>query len=873
MDTELSSKGYKVALKSLPPHFLQNIRSELTVKPLENPNYPSGDRPFPVYRLSKTNVYLPRFYGFEKYLAAKRDCLPLGQVINLTFNGDLREIQQRTIDATLTAFSKYGGGIISLDTGLGKTVVALKLIELMKVKTIIVVHAEFLLEQWVSRIKQFLPDARIGIIRQERCETENVDITVAMVQTVINREYAPGFFDSYGLQCFDECFPYRQFINTDQGAMKIGTLYNLWNSKKTLPLVLSFNETTGKTEYKKITHAWEKQNENLLKISYSKSNIKCTENHRILTPTGYIEANKLNVGDLIKCNYSENLEESMVARQLNGDQYQIVLGSFLGDGHISILPSQRYRLSIIHGEKQKEYCEWKASMFGSKIERIENNGYAKGIAYKFCTKVFDFPNLITKNYKTCPQWILDDLDYKGLAIWWMDDGSLCKDSFRGTLSTCSFDEETHIRFIKKFKSMDVSCHYANDGHGYLSIYFNKEDIYSLFKKIRPYLHESLRYKFYNIVLEQATEQFFNGTIETVYTNIRNINPSIIRENCTIKVLNNTIEKTYVVKNCDVCNNLQFHLTLNRCCNCNSKKEEYYNYLEPPKNEDLYVWDTTFLEYGTVKITSIEKIKNKDTRVYDIEVEDNHNFICCSPLGIGPIVHNCHHVAAKSFSSLFYKVQTKYMVGLSATPERKDGLSKVLYWFFGPQIITIKRETGKPSIRFIFNNTKDYTEEFNQAGRVNNPAMITNLTKQQARNELIVNTVKSLVAGRKTLILSDRREHCENIAAQLVAAGITAGVYLGGMSTQDREATTESQVIVGTYQASGEGFDVPLLDTLILATPKSDVEQAVGRILRQKNANEPLVIDIVDEFSIFKGQYIKRHRFYKKCEYKIVEQKR
>jgi superfamily II DNA or RNA helicase len=214
-----------------------------------------------------------------------------------------------------------------------------------------------------------------------------------------------------------------------------------------------------------------------------------------------------------------------------------------------------------------------------------------------------------------------------------------------------------------------------------------------------------------------------------------------------------------------------------------------------------------------------------------------------------------------------------MVGLSATPERKDGLSKVLYWFLGPQIITIKRETGKPSIRFIFNNTKDYTEEFNQAGRVNNPAMITNLTKQQGRNELIVNTVKSLVAGRKTLILSDRREHCENIAAQLVAAGITAGVYLGGMSTQDREATTESQVIVGTYQASGEGFDVPLLDTLILATPKSDVEQAVGRILRQKNANEPLVIDIVDEFSIFKGQYIKRHRFYKKCEYKIVEQKR
>ena len=89
-----------------------------------------------------------------------------------------------------------------------------------------------------------------------------------------------------------------------------------------------------------------------------------------------------------------------------------------------------------------------------------------------------------------------------------------------------------------------------------------------------------------------------------------------------------------------------------------------------------------------------------------------------------------------------------------------------------------------------------------------------------------------------------------------------------MKTKDREQTIVSSVIIGTYQASGEGFDVPALDTLILATPKSDVEQAVGRILRQTNKNEPLVLDIVDSFSIFKGQYIKRRRFYKSNQFKI-----
>jgi superfamily II DNA or RNA helicase len=285
------------------------------------------------------------------------------------------------------------------------------------------------------------------------------------------------------------------------------------------------------------------------------------------------------------------------------------------------------------------------------------------------------------------------------------------------------------------------------------------------------------------------------------------------------------------------------------------------YIEAGK---LNVGDSVKSCNGDLVITSITNVNNLNEKVYDIEVQDNHNFICSG----GPIVHNCHHVAAKSFSNLFYKVQTKYMVGLSATPERKDGLSKTIYWFLGPQIITIKRETGKPSIQFVFNDTRGYNEEYNRLGKVNNPAMITNLTKRDERNQLIINTIKRLMT-RKILVLSDRREHCEHLLTMLQQLNISAGLYLGGMATNLREASVNCQVIIGTYQASGEGFDVPELDTLILATPKSDVEQAVGRILRQKNKNEPIVIDIVDSFSIFKGQYFKRRKFYKQSEFKTT----
>ena len=429
METEIGALGYSIPLKSLPPHFLENIKQDLTVKPLENPNFPSNENAFPVYRISKSKVYLPRFYGIEKFGQAKRNILPEGESINLEFNGTLREIQQQAVDAAVKSNFQ---GIISLDTGLGKTVVALYLVSLIKKKTLILVHAEFLLEQWKTRAEQYLPGVRIGIIRQDRQEIENVDISIGMIQTIVGRDYPKDFFKSYGYMCCDEV---------------------------------------------------------------------------------------------------------------------------------------------------------------------------------------------------------------------------------------------------------------------------------------------------------------------------------------------------------------------------------------------------------------------------------------------------HHASSRTFSSVFYKVQTKFCIGLSATPERKDGLSKVFYWFMGPLLISVKRETGKPTIEFIMNDTYGYTEEFNRLGKVNSPAMITNLTRQNKRNELIIELVKKY-KSRKILILSDRREHCELLLHLCECQNISAGVYLGGMKTASRDLTVSCQVIIGTYQASGEGFDVPDLDTLILATPKSDVVQAVGRILRQKNPNEPLVLDIVDQFSIFKGQYYKRRKFYKSENFKI-----
>jgi superfamily II DNA or RNA helicase len=95
-----------------------------------------------------------------------------------------------------------------------------------------------------------------------------------------------------------------------------------------------------------------------------------------------------------------------------------------------------------------------------------------------------------------------------------------------------------------------------------------------------------------------------------------------------------------------------------------------------------------------------------------------------------------------------------------------------------------------------------------------------------------------------------------------------GYYVGGMKEEELKKSEEKKLIVATYSMASEGLDIKTLTTLILATPKTDIVQSVGRILRQKH-EQPLVVDIIDSHEIFKRQYKQRQKFYNQQNYKIV----
>lgn len=230
-----------------------------------------------------------------------------------------------------------------------------------------------------------------------------------------------------------------------------------------------------------------------------------------------------------------------------------------------------------------------------------------------------------------------------------------------------------------------------------------------------------------------------------------------------------------------------------------------------------------------------------------------------------IVDEAHHIGAPAFSQFMFKMCPKYTLGLTATPERKDGLTRLLYWFLGPEFFRIERTEQKTTkVETIHYDDPAYKESppVTRFGKINMAGMISKVTELSERNKLIVRTVRgALKESRKVLVLSDRREHCFELQ-RLV--GDSAKLYIGGMKESDLEESAKSSVVVATFQLAHEGLDIPTLDTVILATPKSDIKQSIGRIMRETpgKKNAPLIYDIADHWSVFFSMYRKRCAVYR-----------
>jgi superfamily II DNA or RNA helicase len=271
----------------------------------------------------------------------------------------------------------------------------------------------------------------------------------------------------------------------------------------------------------------------------------------------------------------------------------------------------------------------------------------------------------------------------------------------------------------------------------------------------------------------------------------------------------------------------------------------------------------------IVIGMIQSITGKNAKErYTKELFDQFGFV---------IFDECHHVCSRVFSKALFTVATKKMLGLSATPTRQDGLDQLLFWFFRSiklfnasksdlLDVSVHSVEAKYQGEIVPKTIYNYRTKENQLNYVD---LITQIVQDPGRNQQIVRIIVHLAGemSRKVLLLTERRVHCVLLERMLMQQDDfhgSVGLYVGRMNASDLEQSNTCDVILGTYQMCSEGYDCKQ-NTLVFATPKKEIEQSVGRILRQKNS-KPLVIDLIDP--LLKGKYFARFRYYKKMGYKI-----
>ena len=209
-----------------------------------------------------------------------------------------------------------------------------------------------------------------------------------------------------------------------------------------------------------------------------------------------------------------------------------------------------------------------------------------------------------------------------------------------------------------------------------------------------------------------------------------------------------------------------------------------------------------------------------------------------------VVDECHRCPSRTFTEAVTAFDSKYMLGLSATPWRRDGQTRLIYWYLGSKVYEIDRadlvEDGHILAaeviirRTDFEPGHDPSEEYSR--------MLSELTEDPDRNALIAGDVvrEARNGGGVCLVLTDRKAHCEALAEMLAEYGVRAAVLTGNLNNKKRREIIAAlnagqvKVLLATGQLIGEGFDCPGLSTLFLATPirfSGRVLQYLGRILR------------------------------------------
>ena len=253
-----------------------------------------------------------------------------------------------------------------------------------------------------------------------------------------------------------------------------------------------------------------------------------------------------------------------------------------------------------------------------------------------------------------------------------------------------------------------------------------------------------------------------------------------------------------------------------------------------------------------------------------------------------LIDECHHSASETIANVLKEVKAKYVYGVTATPQRGDGLEKINYMLIGPirYSYTAKEKAKEQGIQHLVypRFTRTVPPRGVITGKMHPNEAYEIIHNNDVRDEQIIEDVKNCVAaGRTPVVLSRYKDHSEKFYERLKSHADHVFLMTGNNSKKEHKKIleqlhqvdkNESLILIATGSLVGEGFDFPRLDTLFMATPVSFrgvVEQYAGRLNRDYEGKENVIIyDYVDNhIPMFDNMYVKRLKAYKQIGYELA----
>lgn len=729
--------------------------------------------------------------------------------------------------------------LLRATTGLGKSFLGINVAAQLNCTTLIVVTKEDLMGegQWRGAIKKFTDctDDDIGVIRQDVCDYKGKKFVLGMVHSLVKDKYPDEVKRHFGLVIWDESGSPDTLVTTSLGQVRIQDLVR----SKTKCKALSLNTDTGIYEWREILAYHEHPPKNpMMRITHEQGYLDFTSEHPCFTSRGWIKVKDLLGTDFLTLdtehsfhyNNSKHLENgdgSMGTRNCprgyfgtnwhDHEQGQIAgstRGSSNSTGHGEVPTT-----SALRPHTPKRGGE---SRLGRPLLILCN--LSSGVAATVLASLLLFRRPQNTSAIACNASMAGMAGLVGNGRRFQSSRVPSPVPEQVSKARCGvfpisafklwakeFPEKSQGLLSRVFKRSE-----SNPQAGISPVHNSKHDVQAGWSSLRGQ----------------------GGPVQGVSVGYSYAGWRAAQER--------------VLPKRDLPKGQKVHELPPRLCSPSRASQNQSNYMG-----------------RKVRVLSVVKI-DTPKYVYDLEVEGNHNFVAN-----GVLVHNCHRMGAETFSQSCGMFSSKWRLGLSATPKRIDAKDFIFRAHIGP--VMVEADLVPLKLKAIMERTKFrlpmVTRRIN-GNWVSVPlphdgakmmGVYKAMAQDQGRNALILDFVYAAwKKGRKIIVFSDLRDaHLEPMYHQCIARGIPAedmAFYVGGLTEKQRELAKTKQILWATYKMTSEATDIPTLDTAVFATPRANITQPVGRILRSHpDKKQPIVFDPVDTCSSVLQAYASKRR--------------